>query len=248
MLEISDLSRRYPRADRWAVRQVTLTLTPGVTGLLGTNGAGKSTLLRTVIGVDRPTEGSVRWEGVDLSAPGALRALHATLGYLPQHFTFDGGSRCVDVLGYLAWLKEIPRAEAEGDVRRVLEVVGLTDSARTRVKALSGGMRQRLGLAQALLGRPRLLVLDEPTVGLDPRQRQQVRAVLDAVAAEAVVLFSTHLVEEVASLGGRAVVMADGRAPFCGSVAELAALGGGAADSVGALERGLLSFFDGAER
>lgn len=163
---------------------------------------------------------------------------------MPQTFDFDHGMTCTDVLAYIAWMKRISRSETPAEVARVLAEVGLSDAARTRTKALSGGMRQRLGLAQSLLGRPRILVLDEPTVGLDPRQRHQVRQVLHRLADGCVVLFSTHLVEEVASLGGHAVVMADGRAPFIGTVADLAALGGGNADSVGALEAGLLSFFE----
>lgn len=247
VLAIRDLSHRYRRQGPWALRDVTLRWRPGLTGLLGPNGAGKSTLMRLLIGADAPTEGSVSWRGTELARPADWRAFHRRLGYLPQAFDVDPGARCDDALMYFAWLKEIPRAQAPSEVGRVLGLVGLGELARQRFRTLSGGMRQRLGIAQALLGSPEVILLDEPTVGLDPRQRRQVRDVLGVQAKNALVLCSTHMVEEIASLGGRAVVMSGGVALFDGTVADLAAVGGGSADSVGALERGALSFFGGED-
>lgn len=247
MLRLDGVSRRYIGAERAALDSVSWQLRPGVTGLVGSNGAGKSTLMRILTGSDAPSEGTVEWAGLDLASASGRTALHRELGYLPQEFTVDRGARCGDVLAYIAWLKEIPRADSAGEVDRVLGAVGLADRRRTRVSSLSGGMRQRLGVAQALLGRPTVLVLDEPTAGLDPRQRRIVRDLLVQEARWASVLVSTHLIEEVAALGGQVALLDEGRLRFTGSVAELAGRGGGTADSVGALEQGIWAVLDETE-
>lgn len=247
MLTMDRVSRRYAGSARLALDGVSWELGVGVTGLLGSNGAGKSTLMRILTGADTPTSGEVTWNGVAVVSQASRRAFHRGLGYLPQDFSVERGARCGDVLAYVAWLKQIPRLRSAAEVRRVLTAVGLDDHRRSRVSSLSGGMRQRLGIAQALLGQPHVLILDEPTVGLDPRQRRAIRDVLAAEAARAVVLISTHMVEEVAAFGGDVAVLDAGRLQFAGPVRELAELGGGTSDSVGALEQGMWAVLDGSE-
>lgn len=247
MLTINEVSRRYGRSDRLALDDVSWRLDVGVTGLLGSNGAGKSTLMRVLTGADAPTSGEVAWNGLELTSPTSRREFHRTLGYLPQEFTAERGARCGDVLMYIAWLKQLARPVAAAEVGRVLAAVGLDDHLRSRVSTLSGGMRQRLGIAQALLGRPSVLILDEPTVGLDPRQRRSIRDLLASEAERSIVLISTHMVEEVAAFGGEVAVLDEGCLRFTGPVHELARLGGGTSDSVGALEQGMWAVLDASE-
>ena len=244
MLTMDEVSRHYAGSNRLALDRVSWQLRTGVTGLLGSNGAGKSTMMRLLTGGDTPTSGTVTWEGQDVASTASRRALHKTLGFLPQDFTVERGARCDDVLFYLSWLKQISRSNALTEVGRVLAAVGLEEYRRSRVASLSGGMRQRLGIAQALLGRPSVLILDEPTVGLDPRQRRSVRDLLTAEAGRSSVLVSTHMVEEVAAFGGDVAVLDEGHLRFTGPVGELARLGGGTPDSVGALEQGMWAVLD----
>jgi len=205
-----------------ALTGVDFDLQVGVVGLLGPNGAGKSTLLRvlaTVLGVD---DGSVRILGRDPSVGRERTEIRRRLGYLPQELGYPRGFTAYGFLDYLAVLKEWDDPDRRrAEVRRVLEQVGLGDQSGRRIRALSGGQKRRVGLAQALLGSPDLLILDEPTTGLDPEQRVSLRTVLAEVGRTSTVLVATHQTEDVAALCERVVVLDDGAVRFDGSVRDL---------------------------
>ena len=211
-----------------ALSGVDLALAPGITGLLGPNGAGKTTMLRilaTALAADR---GSVRILGEDPTTPDGRVAVRRRLGYVPQETGFPRGFTAFAFVDYLAILKEwSDGATRHDEVRRVVDLVGLTDVATKRVNALSGGQRRRVVLAQALLGNPDLLVLDEPTAGLDPAQRGRLRDVLGTAGETSTVVISTHQTEDVAALCERVVVIDEGRVLFDGSVTDLVAQAAG---------------------
>ncbi len=246
MLRARSVWARYDQSSAWALRGVDLELGAGVCGLLGPNGAGKSTLLRILASSQEPTRGEVTWNGAPLSGESG-RHFRRSLGYLPQDFSFDAWMRVGDLLHYVYWLRELPRRGQQDEIERCLSLVGLADDSHVRIRALSGGMRRRVGIAQALLGAPAVVVLDEPTVGLDPRQRNSFRELLSNVARTSCVVLSTHMVEEVAALGGRVVLLSQGAVAFDGGLPELAHIGGGTTDSVGALERGVMATLDRAD-
>ena len=206
-----------------ALAGVDLTLDRGVTGLLGPNGAGKTTLLRIVATSIAPDKGEVRLLGGDpLASQHELTEIRRRLGYLPQELGFPSDMTTFGFLDYLAVLKEWNnQAQRSREVRRVIELVGLADCSSKRVVKLSGGQRRRVALAQALIGDPRILVLDEPTTGLDPAQRADLRRTLSVIAAESTVLLSTHQTEDVAALCERVVVLAAGEIRFDGAVLDL---------------------------
>ncbi len=211
-----------------ALASLDLDLTRGITGFLGPNGAGKTTLLRTLATVLTPDEGSVRLLGHDIADGAARTQVRRGLGYLPQELGYPRGFTAFQFVEYIAVLKEWnDPAARHAEVRRVLASVGLTDVSTKRIRALSGGMRRRLGLAQSLLGSPRLLVLDEPTTGLDPEQRASLRAVLSDIGHRSTVVISTHQTEDVAALCDRVVVLDAGRIRFDGPVTELVATAAG---------------------
>jgi ABC-2 type transport system ATP-binding protein len=220
------LSRRYG-ATR-ALDDVDLTLDRGITGLLGPNGAGKTTLLSILATVSEPDAGRVSVFGLDPRQPAERVEIRRQLGYLPQELGYHRHFKVAAFLDYMAILKEITdrRLRAE-EVARVLAAVGLEDRAGTRIRALSGGMRQRLGIAQALLGRPDLLILDEPTAGLDPEQRLRFRELLSDLPADPVIVLSTHQADDITAICPRVVVLLQGRLHFDGTPAELAATAAG---------------------
>ncbi len=211
---------RVQYGDHTALDDVTIELHPGVTALLGENGAGKTTLLRVLATLQAPSAGRLVVDAAPL-APGALRQYRSRVGYLPQSVPALRHLTVAQYVDYFAYLKGLPRAAAAVERDRRLEQVGLTDRVRSRTTALSGGMRRRLGLAVALLGAPALLLLDEPTAGLDPVQRVDLRELVRDCGREAAVLLSTHLAEDVASLADRAAVLHAGRLVFSGSLPEL---------------------------
>ena len=201
-----------------ALDGLDLNARTGVTGLLGPNGAGKTTLLRVLATVLPADSGALRILGQDPHDPAGRRHVRRRLGYLPQDAGFHRGFTAFEAIDYIAVLKEHTAARARHDeVRRVLDLVGLSDVATKKVRALSGGMRQRLGLAQALLGRPEVLVLDEPTVGLDPEQRMRFRDLVSEVGRGRTVILSTHQTEDVAAVCSDVVVVKEGRALFTGT-------------------------------
>jgi ABC-2 type transport system ATP-binding protein len=217
---LTGLDKSYGRT--LALSGVDLVLSPGITGLLGPNGAGKTTMLRilaTALAADR---GSVRILGQDPTTNDGRVAVRQRLGYVPQETGFPRGFTAFAFVDYMAILKEwtdLPARHEE--VRRVLGLVGLSDVATKRVSALSGGQRRRVVLAQALLGRPDLLVLDEPTAGLDPAQRGRLRDVLGTAGETSTVVISTHQTEDVAALCERVVVLVGGRILFDGTVTDM---------------------------
>ncbi len=213
---LSGVGKQYGRSR--ALAGVDLALTRGVTGLLGPNGAGKTTLLRILATVLAPDEGSVRVLGHDPAAPEGRLAIRRALGYLPQETGFPRGFTAFGFVDYLAILKEWSQpGPRHAEVRRVLELVDLAAVATKRIPALSGGQRRRLALATALLGEPALLVLDEPTTGLDPEQRARLRDLLSRAGETSTVVLSTHQTDDVAALCERVVVLAGGRVHFDGT-------------------------------
>ena len=225
-VQVEDLVKRY-RTTR-AVDGVTLSVGRGVVGLLGPNGAGKTTLLRMLATVLAPDAGRLRLLGLDPADAGERVEIRRRLGYLPQNPGLYGGFTAFDLVDYVAVLKEhTDRGWRRRETRRVLETVGLTDVMHRRIRTLSGGMRQRVALASALIGDPELLVLDEPATGLDPAQRLQLRAVLSRAATRGTVVLSTHNTGEVAALCQQVYVLIGGRVRFSGTPAELAAVARG---------------------
>jgi len=193
-LAMQNVSKRYGGGN-WALRNFTLNLGPGVLGLLGPNGAGKTTLMSILATITRATEGTVLWNGVDLaSSPDQLRT---TLGYLPQDFGVYPNLNSVEFLEYLAAVKGLNAAISRRRIDELLNLVNLTDVRKRPLGAFSGGMKQRVGIAQALLNDPQLLIVDEPTAGLDPEERVRFRNLLSELSGERIVILSTHIVSDV---------------------------------------------------
>ncbi|MFC7528967.1 ABC transporter ATP-binding protein [Actinoplanes sp. GCM10030250] len=223
---VRGLAKRYGATT--ALDSVDLEIGAGVTGLLGPNGAGKSTLLRCLATALAPDTGSIRVGGLDPAVPEQRTDMRRRIGYLPQNPGLYPNFTAYDLLDYVAVLKEQTDSRLRrAEVRRVLEEVDLADRAKTKVRKLSGGMRQRLGLAQALLGDPALVILDEPTVGLDPEQRMVFRALTSRLGERKTVLLSTHQTEDVGALCERVVVMNGGRVIFEGAPRALAGVADG---------------------
>lgn len=222
MLAVEDLTLIYPDGTE-ALRGIDLCLGRGIFGLLGPNGAGKSSLMRLLATLQRPSRGSMRFDDIDLLAePERLRQ---RLGYLPQDFGVYPNTSALDLLDHLAVLKGITaRADRSAEIERLLTLVNLWEVRSRAVATFSGGMRQRFGVAQALIGDPRLIIVDEPTAGLDPEERNRLYDVLAEVAEDAVVIVSTHIIEDVASLCDRVGVLAGGRVQFIGTPDDLSAL------------------------
>ena len=219
MLELADVSHVYPNGTR-ALDHVSLSIPRGMYGLLGPNGAGKSTLMRTVATLQSPTEGSIRFGDIDVIAePERLRR---TLGYLPQDFGVYPRVSAYDMLDHMAVLKGIGSAsDRKITVERLLHQVNLWPVRKKALAGFSGGMRQRFGIAQALIGNPELIIVDEPTAGLDPEERNRFLNLLAEIGENVVVILSTHIVEDVSDLCPRMAVLADGRIQLEGAPLEL---------------------------
>jgi len=210
-LIIDRVSKQYQ--NRIAVDRVSAKLHPGVYGLLGANGAGKTTLMRLLCGILKPTSGTISLDGMDVSEEG----YRAALGYLPQDFGYYPEFTGMDFLQYLAALKGIPKSAARRKAKELLKLVSLEAVGGKKIKTYSGGMKQRLGIAQALLGDPRLLVLDEPTAGLDPKERVRFRELIGSLGKENIVLLSTHIVSDVEHIADEILMMKDGQLIFDGT-------------------------------
>jgi ABC-2 type transport system ATP-binding protein len=211
-----------------ALADVSLGLEPGVTGLLGPNGAGKTTLLRLLATALPPSRGRISVLGLNAEVPAERTGIRRQLGYLPQEVGFPRGFTAFGFVDYVALLKEWTQPAARhAEVRRVLGLVGLSDLAAKRIRAMSGGQRRRVALAQALLGSPPVLVLDEPTTGVDPEQRVTLRTVLAEIARTSIVVLSTHQTEDVAALCERVIVLDRGRVRYDGPVTDLVARAAG---------------------
>lgn len=214
-LKVDRLTKQYKQ--KIAVDRVSMRLTPGIYGLLGANGAGKTTLMRMLCGILTPTGGSITLDGADVST----EEYRAGLGYLPQDFGYYPSFSGWDFLMYLAALKGLDKKSARIRCRELLEMVSLTEMAKKKIKTYSGGMKQRLGIAQALLNRPKLLVLDEPTAGLDPKERIRFRNLTKQLAADSIVLLSTHIVSDVEKTADTILVMKEGQMVFQKSRAQI---------------------------
>ena len=241
-IKVDGVSFAYGR--RRVLHDVDWVLRPGVTGLLGENGSGKTTLLSVLIGLLRQAEGIVT---VDMGrASGALRVVDdgedVRFGFVQQRFSLPGGMRVTDVVAYAAWVNGVPRWNCASVADKAVTSVALADKATVRVRALSGGQRQRLGIAAQLAHDPDVLVLDEPTVGLDPRQRSRVRDLIAEIGQTRTVVMSTHLLDDVSYICERVGVLAHGRLVFDGPMTDLERRGAGEDDDVDArrspLERG----------
>lgn len=217
-LELDSVAYRY-RGGHEALSGISLGLKTGILGLLGPNGAGKSTLMRILATLSKATSGAVRWNGADIAAsPNALRR---TLGYLPQDFGVYPALSAREFLAYLGAVKGVASKVLAARVTDCLERVGLADSADRRLGEFSGGMRQRVGIAQALLNDPQLLIVDEPTVGLDPEERLRFRHLITDLAADRLVILSTHIVSDVEASATALAIMEKGKLLYFGAPEHL---------------------------
>jgi ABC-2 type transport system ATP-binding protein len=221
MLSLQDVSHVYPNGTR-ALDRVTLSIPRGMYGLLGPNGAGKSTLMRAVATLQTPTEGTIRFGEIDVvTEPERLRR---TLGYLPQDFGVYPRVSAYDMLDHMAVLKGVASpADRKTTVETLLHQTNLWEARKKALTGFSGGMRQRFGIAQALIGNPALIIVDEPTAGLDPEERNRFLNLLAEIGESVVVILSTHIVEDVSDLCPRMAVLADGRVQLEGAPQELIA-------------------------
>jgi ABC-type multidrug transport system ATPase subunit len=221
-ISITALSKTY-RGDVHALTDVTLELAPGTTGLLGANGAGKTTLMRILTGIIRPTTGTITVGGHDLATTAGRTAVKRLLGYLPQELDLYPDLTGREFLDYVALLKGIDDKPARHrQIDTLLDRVALTEVARRRVGRYSGGMKRRLGIAQALLGDPRLVIVDEPTAGLDPEERMRFRSLLASLGENRTVILSTHILDDVAQTCPRVATLAAGRLVYDGTTTALA--------------------------
>ena len=243
-VEVRGLVRTFRRTR--AVAGVDLSIGPGVFGLLGPNGAGKTTLLRTLATVSRPDSGAVTLLGRDPADHRQRREIRRRLGYLPQTLSYYPAFTVDEFVEYFALLKEMPREQVPGAVARAIDRVGLAGRARSRLRTLSGGLLRRAGIAQAIVNDPQLLLLDEPTAGLDPEQRVEFRALLREIGTRSTVVVSTHLVEDVGAACTQVALMLAGRVVFTGTPGELVARGVGHGAGDAPLERGYSAILAGA--
>ncbi len=206
-LQLQDLRKQYK--EKCAVDNVSATLMPGVYGLLGANGAGKTTLMRMICGVLKPTAGSIRLSGKTIEELGERYYTH--LGYMPQDFGFYPDFTAREFMLYMAAVKGLDKKQAKDRTEALLHMVNLSDVADKKIKSYSGGMKQRLGIAQAELNRPSVLILDEPTAGLDPKERVRFRNLISDFAKEKIVILSTHIVSDVSYIADTILMMKQGR-------------------------------------
>lgn len=238
--ELRGIRQGYRGRD--VIVDLNLDIRQGVLGLLGPNGAGKTTLLRTLATVVPPKRGAITISGVPVDSRRATTEARRYIGYLPQHFGYYPGFTVYDFVRYCAWLRGVPAREADAATREAIGFVDLTGRSRAKLKSLSGGMIRRCGIASAIVGRPGLVLLDEPTVGLDPAQRLEFRSLVRRLKDDRVaVVLSTHLVEDVAAVCDDVVVMAEGRLVWQGAPDALRDVAVPGAEGDSPLERGYMS-------
>jgi len=208
MLKIENIGKRY-KGDVWGVKEFSLEIGAGVLGLIGPNGAGKSTLMRILATVTKATTGNAEWDGADIArSPDRVRN---TLGYLPQDFGVYPNLNAVEFLAYLAAARGLSGRSAKKRINQLLDIVNLVETRKRPLGSLSGGMKQRVGIAQALLNDPRLLIVDEPTAGLDPEERVRFRSLLAELSGDRVVILSSHIVSDIEATATSIAVMNKGR-------------------------------------
>ncbi len=213
-LSADRLTKQYK--NKIAVDRLSFSLERGVTGLIGANGAGKTTLMRMLSGILAPTSGEITYDGIPVTS----EAYRNILGYLPQEFGYYPEFSGKDFLIYFCALKGLSKQQANLRADELLELVGLADAAKKRIGTYSGGMKQRLGIAQALINHPEVLILDEPTAGLDPKERVRFRNLIDDLGKESIVLLSTHIVSDVEHIADRILMMRAGQLIWQGEWAE----------------------------
>lgn len=219
MLSVEHVTKRY--GNFTALEDISLAFTPGVYGLLAPNGAGKTTLIKMLTTLLFPSEGQILWDGEDILSLG--ETYRGLLGYLPQQFGYYPSYTPRQFLLYAAALQRIPSPQAKRRTEELLALVGLADAAGKKMKQFSGGMLQRVGIAQAMLNDPRLLILDEPTAGLDPRERVRFRNLIHSLAADRIVILSTHIVSDIETIAGQIVMFRDHRLYCCDTPAAICA-------------------------
>ena len=222
-LRIEHLTKKY--GEKVALRDFTYTFTPGIYGILGANGAGKSTLMNLITDNVKRNEGQILWNGTDILKLG--KDFRAKLGYMPQQQGMYNDFSARAFLRYMAQIKEIPKKQADEQIEQLLDVVNLREDAHKKVGGFSGGMRQRVLLAQALLGDPKILILDEPTAGLDPRERLRLRQYISDLAQDRIVFLTTHIVSDIESIAGDVLLMKQGELVRHGAPEVLIASCGG---------------------
>lgn len=228
-LTIQSLTKTY--GNKVALQEFSYVFTPGIYGILGANGAGKSTLMNLITDNVRRDSGDILWNGTDILKLG--RSFRREVGYMPQQQGMYPDYSARDFLRYMAAVKELPRKKSRTQIEELLELVNLSDDAHKRLGGFSGGMRQRLLLAQALLGDPKILILDEPTAGLDPKERLRLRQYISDLAKDRIVFLTTHIVSDIESIANDVLLMKQGRLVAHGSPeALIGGIGGGNLEDV----------------
>ena len=216
-LALDRLTKQYK--NKIAVDRVSIKLKPGVYGLLGANGAGKTTLMRMICDIQNPTSGQIKYNGTDIKKLG--EDYRQVLGYLPQDFGYYPDFTAYDFLMYIAALKGLSKEKAEMRVNELLQIVNLENEKKQKVKTFSGGMKQRLGIAQAMLNNPKILILDEPTAGLDPKERVKFRNLISSFSQDKIVILSTHIVSDIEFIADEIIVMKAGKKILTGTPEEV---------------------------
>lgn len=214
-LILDGVSKQYK--DKTAVEHLDVTLESGVIGLLGANGAGKTTLMRMICGIIKPSTGKISFDGMDVSD----EMYRDALGYLPQDFGYYPGFSGKEFLLYMAALKGLDNQNAKRKCEELLQIVGLEEVQKKKIKTYSGGMKQRLGIAQALLNNPKMIILDEPTAGLDPKERVRFRNLIAEIGKDNIVILSTHIVSDIEHIADRVLMMKEGKVIYDGKADEI---------------------------
>lgn len=218
-VEIRNVSKKYLKSKNKSLDNVDMSIPKGIFGLLGENGAGKTTLLKTLATVIPLQDGSINIGGYDIRKD--IQKIRKHIGYLPQKFDFFENLTVYEMLNYIALLKDVAVEEIDHEIKSLLQKNNLQDKMNSEIKSLSGGMKQRLAIAQSLLGDPELVILDEPTVGLDPNERLRFRNIINEKSNERTIIMSTHIISDIAMLCDNVAIMKKGKVIYCGSIDNL---------------------------